>query len=150
VVDIDCFPYFGSRSTTPMYHRFGRGVRLNRLDWVRGPARGDQDLVPPQRDAGVRERRQAPIDLSDPMPLEDLAFPDRQPRSPGRDYRASRVLLAGDAAHLFPAGGSSFNVGLLDTVNLGWKLAAQVPGLGTGQTYWTRITPSGIRSAPVP
>ncbi|MGW4057552.1 FAD-dependent monooxygenase [Amycolatopsis sp. NPDC004747] len=43
-------------------------------------------------------------------------------------YRAGRVLLAGDAAHLFPAGGSSLNVGLLDAVNLGWKLAAVVRG----------------------
>ncbi|MGW3966216.1 FAD-dependent monooxygenase [Amycolatopsis sp. NPDC005003] len=43
-------------------------------------------------------------------------------------YRAGRVFLAGDAAHLFPAGGSSLNVGLLDAVNLGWKLAAVVRG----------------------
>jgi len=43
-------------------------------------------------------------------------------------YRTGRVLLAGDAAHLFPAGGSSLNVGLLDAVNLGWKLAAVVRG----------------------
>jgi hypothetical protein len=43
-------------------------------------------------------------------------------------YRAGRFLLAGDAAHLFPAGGSSLNVGLLDAVNLGWKLAAVVRG----------------------
>ncbi|MFG1641926.1 FAD-dependent monooxygenase [Amycolatopsis sp. NPDC049252] len=43
-------------------------------------------------------------------------------------YRAGRVLLAGDAAHVFPAGGSSLNVGLLDAVNLGWKLAAVVRG----------------------
>ncbi|MEU5839543.1 FAD-dependent oxidoreductase [Streptomyces diacarni] len=39
-------------------------------------------------------------------------------------YRAGRVLLAGDAAHLFPVGGSSLNVGMTDAVNLGWKLAA--------------------------
>jgi 2-polyprenyl-6-methoxyphenol hydroxylase-like FAD-dependent oxidoreductase len=43
-------------------------------------------------------------------------------------YRAGRVFLAGDAAHVFPAGGSSLNVGLLDAVNLGWKLAAVVRG----------------------
>jgi hypothetical protein len=68
-----------------------------------------------------------------------MAFPDRQPRSPGRDYRASRVLLAGDAAHLFPAGGSSLNAGLLDTVNLGWKLAAQVQG-------WAPAKPTAYHS----
>ncbi|MEW9547263.1 FAD-dependent monooxygenase [Nonomuraea sp. NPDC050783] len=43
-------------------------------------------------------------------------------------YRAGRVFLAGDAAHLFPAGGSALNVGLTDAVNLGWKLAAVLAG----------------------
>jgi 2-polyprenyl-6-methoxyphenol hydroxylase-like FAD-dependent oxidoreductase len=42
-------------------------------------------------------------------------------------YRSGPVLLAGDAAHLFGAGGS-LNAGLLDALNLGWKLAAQVRG----------------------
>jgi 2-polyprenyl-6-methoxyphenol hydroxylase-like FAD-dependent oxidoreductase len=42
-------------------------------------------------------------------------------------FRAGRVLLAGDAAHLFGLGGS-LNVGLLDAINLGWKLAAQLRG----------------------
>jgi 2-polyprenyl-6-methoxyphenol hydroxylase-like FAD-dependent oxidoreductase len=43
-------------------------------------------------------------------------------------HRLGRVLLAGDAAHLFPAGGASLNVGLTDAVNLGWKLAAALAG----------------------
>jgi FAD binding domain len=42
-------------------------------------------------------------------------------------YVADRILLAGDAAHLFGIGGS-LNVGLMDALNLGWKLAAQVLG----------------------
>jgi 2-polyprenyl-6-methoxyphenol hydroxylase-like FAD-dependent oxidoreductase len=42
-------------------------------------------------------------------------------------FLAGRALLAGDAAHLFGAGGS-LNAGLLDAINLGWKLAAQVQG----------------------
>ena len=46
---------------------------------------------------------------------------------PADRYRAGPVLLAGDAAHIFGAGGS-LNAGLLDAVNLGWKLAAQVGG----------------------
>lgn len=42
-------------------------------------------------------------------------------------YRAGRVLLAGDAAHMhYPAGGQGLNVGLQDAMNLGWKLAAVV------------------------
>ncbi|GAB3565213.1 FAD-dependent monooxygenase [Amycolatopsis endophytica] len=44
-------------------------------------------------------------------------------------YRAGRVLLAGDAAHIHPpAGGQGLNLGVQDAVNLGWKLAAQVRG----------------------
>ncbi|MFI9486375.1 FAD-dependent monooxygenase [Promicromonospora sp. NPDC052451] len=40
-------------------------------------------------------------------------------------YRAGRVLLAGDAAHVHsPAGGLGMNTGLQDAANLGWKLAA--------------------------
>lgn len=39
-----------------------------------------------------------------------------------------RVLLAGDAAHLFPAPGVPLNAGLLDATDLGWKLAATVQG----------------------
>ena len=43
-------------------------------------------------------------------------------------YRDGRILLAGDAAHLFPAGGVALNAGMVDSVNLGWKLAAAVHG----------------------
>lgn len=42
-------------------------------------------------------------------------------------YRARRVLLAGDAAHVHPpVGGQGLNVGVQDAVNLGWKLAQVV------------------------
>jgi 2-polyprenyl-6-methoxyphenol hydroxylase-like FAD-dependent oxidoreductase len=44
-------------------------------------------------------------------------------------YRAGRVLLAGDAAHVHaPQGGQGMNVGVQDAVNLGWKLAQVVDG----------------------
>ncbi|GGU55605.1 FAD-dependent monooxygenase [Lentzea flava] len=43
-------------------------------------------------------------------------------------FRAGRVFLAGDAAHLFPATGIAINAGMLDAVNLAWKLAAEVQG----------------------
>jgi 2-polyprenyl-6-methoxyphenol hydroxylase-like FAD-dependent oxidoreductase len=39
-------------------------------------------------------------------------------------YRAGRVLLAGDAAHVHPpSGGQGLNTGVQDAYNLGWKLA---------------------------
>ena len=44
-------------------------------------------------------------------------------------YRAGRVLLAGDAAHIHPpTGGQGLNLGIQDAFNLGWKLAAEVGG----------------------
>ncbi|MFF4020280.1 FAD-dependent oxidoreductase [Streptomyces sp. NPDC001843] len=44
-------------------------------------------------------------------------------------YRAGRILLAGDAAHIHsPAGGQGMNTGIQDAYNLGWKLAAALDG----------------------
>jgi len=90
----------------------------------------------------------ADLDRDTPMTLDELRASIR--RVNGRDlpisgtrwvsrftdssrqaarYRAGRVLLAGDAAHIhLPAGGPGLNTGLLDAVNLGWKLAAEVHG----------------------
>ena len=45
-------------------------------------------------------------------------------------YRAGRVLLAGDSAHVhYPAGGQGLGLGVQDAVNLGWKLAQVVTGV---------------------
>ena len=45
-------------------------------------------------------------------------------------YRAGRVLVAGDAAHVHsPTGGQGIGLGVEDAVNLGWKLALVVKGL---------------------
>ena len=45
------------------------------------------------------------------------------------NYRAGRVLLAGDAAHIHsPAGGQGLNLAVQDAVNLGWKLAQVITG----------------------
>jgi 2-polyprenyl-6-methoxyphenol hydroxylase-like FAD-dependent oxidoreductase len=47
-------------------------------------------------------------------------------------YRAGRVLLAGDSAHVhYPAGGQGLSLGVQDAVNLGWKLAQVVNGTST-------------------
>ncbi len=45
-------------------------------------------------------------------------------------YRAGRVLVAGDAAHIhYPAGGHGISLAVQDAVNLGWKLAQVVDGV---------------------
>jgi hypothetical protein len=44
-------------------------------------------------------------------------------------YGRGRVFIAGDAAHLTsPTGGFGMNTGILDAVNLGWKLAGVLQG----------------------
>jgi 2-polyprenyl-6-methoxyphenol hydroxylase-like FAD-dependent oxidoreductase len=48
------------------------------------------------------------------------------------NYRAGRVFLAGDAAHVHsPAGGQGMNTGMQDACNLAWKLALVVRGIGS-------------------
>ncbi|MFG3363947.1 FAD-dependent oxidoreductase [Streptomyces sp. NPDC048156] len=51
---------------------------------------------------------------------------DFRPRAALADrFRAGRVLLAGDAAHVHsPAGGQGLNTSVQDAYNLGWKLGA--------------------------
>lgn len=65
------------------------------------------------------------------------------------EYRRGRVLLAGDAAHIhLPAGGQGLSTGVLDAVNLGWKLAATVRGWapdGLLDTYHGERHPAGAR-----
>ncbi|MET0902223.1 MAG: FAD-dependent monooxygenase [Acidimicrobiales bacterium] len=64
-------------------------------------------------------------------------------------YRAGRVLLAGDAAHIHsPHGGQGLNTGVQDAVNLGWKLAQVVDGTspeGLLDTYGAERHPVGAR-----
>lgn len=64
-------------------------------------------------------------------------------------YRDGRVLLLGDAAHVHsPMGGPGLNLGLQDTMNLGWKLAAQINGwapAGLLDTYESERYPAGQR-----
>jgi 2-polyprenyl-6-methoxyphenol hydroxylase-like FAD-dependent oxidoreductase len=61
------------------------------------------------------------LPMTDPQRLSRLVGNSRQ----ADRYQADRILLAGDAAHVFAV---SLNTGLIDAVNLGWKLAAQVQG----------------------
>jgi 2-polyprenyl-6-methoxyphenol hydroxylase-like FAD-dependent oxidoreductase len=75
----------------------------------------------------LAERRtgRADISLSDPGWLSlwraNVRMVDR--------YRAGRVFLAGDAAHVHsPAGGQGMNTGIQDAYNLGWKLASVLGG----------------------
>ncbi|MGW0770525.1 FAD-dependent monooxygenase [Streptomyces sp. NPDC002676] len=66
-------------------------------------------------------------------------------------YRAGRVFLLGDAAHVHSTIGSpGLNLGLQDAVNLGWKLAAELRGhapKGLLDTYESERSPVARRVA---
>jgi 2-polyprenyl-6-methoxyphenol hydroxylase-like FAD-dependent oxidoreductase len=64
------------------------------------------------------------LPLGEPIRLTRFTFHARQ----AERYRDGRILLAGDAAHLFPSPGVALNADLLDSVNLAWKLAAAIDG----------------------
>jgi 2-polyprenyl-6-methoxyphenol hydroxylase-like FAD-dependent oxidoreductase len=65
------------------------------------------------------------------------------------EYRNGRVLVAGDAAHVHaPIGGQGLNIGVQDSVNLGWKLAQVVSGTSPVtllDTYRAERHPVGAR-----
>jgi 2-polyprenyl-6-methoxyphenol hydroxylase-like FAD-dependent oxidoreductase len=92
-------------------------------DWSR-------EDIPLDELAGALERvLGAPIPISAP-PSGRFAQVNRVSNSRQADrYRAGRVFLAGDAAHVHsPLGGQGMNTGIGDAMNLGWKLAAAVQG----------------------
>ena len=103
------------------------------------------------------------LPLGEPTRLTRFTFHARQVER----YRDGRILLAGDAAHLFPAPGVALGAGLLDSVNLGWKLAADIHGwapaglldtydderrLAAERTHAARASPGGdqARARPRP
>ncbi|QHC23443.1 FAD-dependent monooxygenase [Streptomyces sp. GS7] len=85
------------------------------------------------------------LPLGEPLRLSRFTFKARQ----AERYRDGRILLAGDAAHLFPATGVALNAGMLDAVNLAWKLAADVHGwapAGLLDTYHDERHLAGART----
>jgi monooxygenase len=66
-----------------------------------------------------------------------------------RTFRAGGVFLVGDAAHVhFPIGGQGLSTGVLDALNLGWKLALAVlgaAGAGLLDTYDAERRPAAGR-----
>jgi hypothetical protein len=65
------------------------------------------------------------LELKEAQRIGRYRFNHRQVPS----YRAGRVFLAGDAAHIHsPAGGQGMNAGVQDAFNLAWKLALVLRG----------------------
>ncbi len=85
--------------------------------------RHDPDLAEVQRI--VDRRGPGGVALSQPVWLAGFAVNERKVS----EYRAGRIFLAGDAAHIHsPAGGQGMNTGMQDAINLAWKLALVAHG----------------------
>lgn len=84
----------------------------------------DVPLTPTEFGDSIRRVLGADLPVGEPHRLTRWTFAARQ----ADRYRNGRIFVAGDAAHLFPATGIGLNVGMLDSVNLAWKLAADIQG----------------------
>jgi 2-polyprenyl-6-methoxyphenol hydroxylase-like FAD-dependent oxidoreductase len=93
----------------------------------------------------IRRVLGADLPLEDVTRLSRYGFVARQ----AERYRDGRILVAGDAAHQFPATGIGINFGMLDAVNLAWKLAAAIDGwapAGLLDTYHNERHFAGARA----
>ncbi|MFC8598895.1 FAD-dependent monooxygenase [Isoptericola sp. NPDC057191] len=108
------------------------------------PSDGEPTLDDLRR--GLTEVFGTDFGVHDPTWLSRFSDATRQATS----YRAGRVLLAGDAAHVHsPTGGQGIGLGLQDAVNLGWKLGQVVRGRSGDtllDTYHAERHPAGARA----
>jgi monooxygenase len=141
---------------TPGWHRTPRGWIVAKRDPGGGTHLRTLDCACPHRDRNLPPsleelRREVAriagrdIAMAEPRWLSRFSDFTRVART----FRAGRVLLAGDAAHVhFPIGGQGLSTGVLDALNLGWKLALTVRGLaapGLLDTYHQERRPAAQR-----
>lgn len=94
--------------------------------------------------ASVRRVLGVDFPLGEPKRLTRFTYAARHTER----YVAGRVLLAGDTAHQIPTGGVAVSAGMLDGVNLAWKLAATLQGWappGLLETYHSERHLAGER-----
>jgi 2-polyprenyl-6-methoxyphenol hydroxylase-like FAD-dependent oxidoreductase len=84
----------------------------------------DAPMALPEFRDSIRRVFGQELPLGEPLRLTRFTFHARHVER----YREGRILVAGDAAHLFPAPGVALNAGMVDAVNLAWKLAATIHG----------------------
>ncbi|NKE61894.1 rifampin monooxygenase [Lentzea sp. PSKA42] len=110
--------------------RFGIGPYGDGAYRVIVPAEGvneDRTVMPTLDDFKQQLVRIAGTDFGVHSPRWMSRFGDATRQA--ERYRSGRVFLAGDAAHIHPpTGGQGLNLGVQDSFNLGWKLAAAVHG----------------------
>jgi 2-polyprenyl-6-methoxyphenol hydroxylase-like FAD-dependent oxidoreductase len=94
-------------------------------------AAGDEPATLEELQRAVDRHGPPGLRLRDPTWLSVFRINERL----AAHYRKGRCFLAGDAAHIHsPAGGQGMNTGIQDAVNLGWKLAYALKGLGDAAT----------------
>jgi 2-polyprenyl-6-methoxyphenol hydroxylase-like FAD-dependent oxidoreductase len=86
----------------------------------RGEAEASDTLSVDELRASLRRVLGADLPFTDAAAARSTVGNSRQADA----YRSGRVFLAGDAAHVFNAGGSALNVGLQDALDLARRLAA--------------------------
>ncbi|WP_331720446.1 FAD-dependent monooxygenase [Streptomyces sp. NBC_00209] len=117
------------------WHRTPRG-------WIVAKHDGDRTHLRTLNCDGAHPDRQRPVTLEElHREVAHIAGRDIAMRSPhwlsrfsdyarlARTFVQGRVFLVGDAAHVhFPIGGQGLSTGVLDALNLSWKLALAVRG----------------------
>ncbi|MCU1682047.1 MAG: hypothetical protein JWQ81_2786 [Amycolatopsis sp.] len=122
------FPITGPIPHSVQYYYSGKGIAVvvplaNGLFRIAANIghRSDADGPPPPElfQEFLDQRAKLPVKLGAPAWTSSF-----RPRCGViEQYRTGRCFLAGDAAHVVsPAGGQGMNLGLLDAVDLGWKL----------------------------
>jgi 2-polyprenyl-6-methoxyphenol hydroxylase-like FAD-dependent oxidoreductase len=114
-----------------------------RMIAIRPDASRDEDVTLEELQAVADGFTQGTVRLRDPVWLTSFRIHHRH----AVHYRAGRVFLAGDAAHVHsPAGAQGMNTGIQDAHNLGWKLALVARGLADPallETYEAERLPVG-------
>ncbi|QFY63815.1 monooxygenase (plasmid) [Rhizobium grahamii] len=120
----DEFPIFWHRSGIVAFFPIATGRYRVIADMGAEPQR---DLTLDDVQTIVDQRGPGGLVVSDCVWLAPFTINERKVK----DFRAGRVFLAGDAAHIHsPAGGQGMNTGIQDAINLAWKLALVIEDRG--------------------
>jgi 3-(3-hydroxy-phenyl)propionate hydroxylase len=118
-------PAWGLRNDAVGIHAIGKADDGRRARVVLTEPHVGSDIEPTFRDVSEALTAVYGTDFGIHSPTWISRFTDMTRQAAA--YRAGRVLLAGDAAHVHPPiGGQGLNIGVQDAVNLGWKLAQVV------------------------